>query len=228
VLNGIDTERFSPGDAVWPATGETKVGGEGATLRVGLLASYARWKGLDLFIEMAARVKRNMPDCRVRFYIVGGPVFETQGSQFSESELRALIAASDLSADCVLMPHQPNPERIYRGLDVVVHCSREPEPFGRVIAEAMACGRAVLASLDGGVRELFAPGVEALAATPNDAADFALKIEFLLRNPHEREALGVRARLTAVQRLSRERVGRELREIYLETAPIIGKWTVET
>ena len=37
----------------------------------------------------------------------------------------------------------------YRALDVVVHASTRPEPFGLVIAEAMACGRALVAAPDG-------------------------------------------------------------------------------
>ena len=35
-----------------------------------------------------------------------------------------------------------SPEATFRALDVVVHASTAPEPFGLVIAEAMACGRA--------------------------------------------------------------------------------------
>jgi hypothetical protein len=35
---------------------------------------------------------------------------------------------------------------VYRALDVVVHASTQPEPFGLTIVEAMACGRAVVAS----------------------------------------------------------------------------------
>jgi glycosyltransferase involved in cell wall biosynthesis len=43
---------------------------------------------------------------------------------------------------------------VYRSLDIVVHASTKPEPFGRTIAEAMACGRAVLLSRESGVAEL--------------------------------------------------------------------------
>ena len=56
-----------------------------------------------------------------------------------------------------------------RALDIVVHASTAPEPFGLVIAEAMACGRAVIASDAGGAREIFTPGVDALAHTPGDS-----------------------------------------------------------
>ena len=49
-----------------------------------------------------------------------------------------------------------------RALDVVVHASTQPEPFGLVIAEAMACGRAVVVSSGGGAAEIVTPGEDAL------------------------------------------------------------------
>jgi glycosyltransferase involved in cell wall biosynthesis len=48
----------------------------------------------------------------------------------------------------------PRPADAMRALDVVVHASTDPEPFGLVVAEAMACGRAVTTSGTGGASEL--------------------------------------------------------------------------
>ena len=56
-----------------------------------------------------------------------------------------------------------------RALDVVVHASTLPEPFGLVIAEAMACGRAVITSGTGGAGELVRDGVDAVTHRPGDA-----------------------------------------------------------
>ena len=62
---------------------------------------------------------------------------------------------------------------MFRALDVVVHASTKPEPFGRVIVEAMSCGRAVVVAKDGGAAELFEDGVSALASPPGDASALA-------------------------------------------------------
>ena len=56
------------------------------------------------------------------------------------------------------------PAPAMRALDVVVHASTRPEPFGLVIAEAMACGRAVITSASGGAAELVDAGEDALDA----------------------------------------------------------------
>ena len=71
-----------------------------------------------------------------------------------------------------------NARRLYvveRGsLDVVVHASREPEPFGLVIAEAMACGRAVITTANGGAAEwkrLSAMGADGFLVKPVHAKD---------------------------------------------------------
>ena len=49
-----------------------------------------------------------------------------------------------------------------RSLDIVVHASTAPEPFGMVIAEGMAAQRAVVAARGGGAAELFDDGVTAI------------------------------------------------------------------
>jgi glycosyltransferase involved in cell wall biosynthesis len=55
-----------------------------------------------------------------------------------------------------------------RTLDILVHASTQPEPFGRVIAEGMACGCAVICSAAGGAAELITEGQDALAHSPGD------------------------------------------------------------
>lgn len=218
IFNCVDTERFSPGAPSSLSLDER--GGIPAAktgvLRVGMLASYARWKGQDLFLKAAALLKKSAPDLDVRFYIVGGPIHKTQGSQFSVEELRKLAGELGVAEHVGFVPFQDAPEEIYRALDVVVHCSTQPEPFGRTIAEAMSCGRAVVATLAGGVTELIRPGEDALGVKPNVATDLARTIEELLRNQSLRESLGSNARSAALERFSRARLGLELRDAYLK------------
>jgi glycosyltransferase involved in cell wall biosynthesis len=94
---------------------------------------------------------------------------------------------------------------VYRALDVVVHASTRPEPFGLVSVEAMACGRAVVATPAGGSAELFTPGVHAVSAGSLGAASLADAIASLLDDGGLRRSIGVRAREHAVGRFGRER-----------------------
>ena len=86
IWNAVDLRRFSPdGDRLdldkrsgLPAPAE-------GVVRVGLVATFARWKGHHVFLEAIARLP---PSLNVRAYVIGGAVYETGNSQVSIEELR--------------------------------------------------------------------------------------------------------------------------------------------
>src|SRR5207245_11100852 len=57
-----------------------------------------------------------------------------------------------------VVPFQSQVELAYPEFDLVVHYSLRPEPFGRVIVEAMACGVAVIAAAEGGPTQILSGG----------------------------------------------------------------------
>src|SRR4051812_3470435 len=73
IANAIDVNAFCPG----PSRGhrlDELVGLPAAgpdTVRIGLVATYARWKGQDVFLEAAARVIRDHSRTPARFYLIG-------------------------------------------------------------------------------------------------------------------------------------------------------------
>src|SRR5207237_1132719 len=73
------------------------------------------------------------PGLALRFFVVGGPIYHTAGSQWSGEELRTLAAQAGIARRVGFVPFQPDPVAAYRGLDVVVHASTQPEPFGLTI-----------------------------------------------------------------------------------------------
>lgn len=188
VHNGVDTNRFAPAAGDPSVLGRVRPG-----LRVGLVATYARWKGQDVFIDAVARLPPDIRSCAT-FYIVGGPIYRTDGSQWSASELEAMIARAGLHGSMFLTGFLSELPKVYRALDVVVHASTRPEPFGLTIAEAMACGRATIASYGGGAIELFEDGISALAAPMADAAGLSNCLGRLLLDADLRRRLGHAAR----------------------------------
>jgi glycosyltransferase involved in cell wall biosynthesis len=216
VYNGIDLDRYMPGPADLDRLDElaSLAPAPAGTVRVGLVATYARWKGHDLFLEAAARIVREHPDASIRFYLIGGPIYETQGSQFSEAELRSLAASRGVDSRVGFIPFQQDTEAIYRSLDLVVHASTQPEPFGRTIAEAMACARPVVVASAGGAAELFNEGVEALGFRPGDAGGLAQAVWGLVQDEPRRNRMAQAARRTAEERFSRERLGREVADVF--------------
>ncbi len=214
IYNCIDTESFSPGQT--DAGRLDQLAGLSPTpldlVRVGLVATYARWKGHELFIDAAAGVVSDSPS--IRYYIIGGPTYSTAGSQFSEAELRKRIADRGLSDRVGLISFQKDLAPLYRGLDIVVHASSRPEPFGRTIVEGMASGRAVIVSAAGGATELFADGVDALGFQPGNLVQLTAAIQRLAENLSLRQKLGSAARATAVRRFNRKQYGLELCRVY--------------
>jgi glycosyltransferase involved in cell wall biosynthesis len=216
VHNAVDTDYFSPGPGdgslldrlanLEPA--DTEV------VRIGLVATYALWKGHDVFIQAARQVRALRPEARVRFYIVGGPIYQTRGSQWTEDELRR--QGADLLAEGKLgFPgFQQDIHEVYRALDIVVHASTRPEPFGLTIAEAMACGRAVIVTQSGGATELFESGHDAVGVSPGSAEELANAIIDLVTDPGKRQSLGQEARATALARFRRERLGPQILDAY--------------
>jgi glycosyltransferase involved in cell wall biosynthesis len=213
IYNAIDLEEFSPEGAhldldalsgLDPATA--------GTVRVGLAGTLARWKGHEVFLRALSLLPAELP---VRGYIIGGALYQTPGSQYQLDELKTIASGLNLPPGRIgFTGYVDRPAAALRALDIVVHASTQPEPFGRVVAEAMACGRAVIASRSGGVTEILEEGVTALAHTPGEAADLASQIELLAIDAELRSRLGRVGRATAERRFDRGRLAIEFAEIY--------------
>ncbi len=214
LYDGIDVTEFAPGP---PETERLDAlaglpPAEGETVRVGLVATYARWKGHDLFLEAAARAHRGGAG-PVRFYLVGGPIYATGGSQTSEAELRGLARSLGILDRVGFVPFQEDTAWLYRSLDVAVHASVLPEPFGRTIAEAMACARPLVAARGAGALEVLAPG-DVVLFEPGDPGALAAAVSVLARDPALRQRLGAAGRRVAVERFSHDRLGGEMLAVY--------------
>jgi glycosyltransferase involved in cell wall biosynthesis len=212
VHNAVDSRRFAPGAGDGPLLDRLAGLAPGPFVRVGLVATYARWKGHELFLEAAAQAARLRPD--LRFFIVGGPIYRTAGSQVNEADLRERARSLGIADRVGFVGFQIDLTPIYRALDICVHASTQPEPFGLAIVEAMACGRAVIVSREGGAAEVFADEEDAVAFEPRDPASLAGAIVALAGDPERRRRLGEQARLRVVARFSRERLGREVLAVY--------------
>jgi glycosyltransferase involved in cell wall biosynthesis len=173
-----------------------------------------------VFLEALARLS---PDEPVRGYIVGGPIYQTRGSQWSRQELEDLVERLGLRGRVGFTGFVRDTPAAMRSLDVVVHASTQPEPFGMVIIEAMACRRALIASQTGGASELFRDGENALAHPPGSDAILAEQIRRLARDGELRRKLGAAGRMTAARLYHRERLAQELLPLYQQLAPVPEK-----
>jgi glycosyltransferase involved in cell wall biosynthesis len=215
VYDAIDTDLFAPAGRVAPLDALAGCAGppEGC-VRVGLVATYARWKGHEVLLEAARRVIAHPDASRIVFYIVGGPIYDTTASQYSLEELRALASRLGLGERVRFVPFQSRIDEVFRALDVVVHASSRREPFGRTIAEGMATGKPLIVANGSGAAELFADGSDAVGVPPSDPGALAEAVRRLALDPAERVRLGRIGRATALERFSRARLAREVFAVY--------------
>jgi glycosyltransferase involved in cell wall biosynthesis len=201
IYNAVDPIEFSPdGDVLDLDLAAGLPAAAPGTIRVGLVATYGRWKGHAPFVSALSRVHASADaSLRIRGYIVGGALYDTAGSQHARAEIETLIAAAGLTGRIGVTGFVERPAAAMRALAVVVHASTQPEPFGLVIAEGMATRRAVIVSAAGGAAELVTDGVDALTHTPGDVAGLARCIERLASDAALRARLGAAARQSALR-----------------------------
>ena len=208
IYNAIDTEKYR--------SLKSELNNVESPLKIGLVATYALWKGHDIFIQAIGQIARQHPALKstVQFYIIGGAIYETEKSQYSRSGLQQLAADLKVEDWLHFIDFQSDIVSSYNMLDIVVHASTNPEPFGRTIVEAMACEKAVIVSSAGGAAELFTHNRDAIGVTPGDPVMLAAAIEDLIANPATRLAIGKAGRSTAIARFALDRLGTDLLLLY--------------
>jgi glycosyltransferase involved in cell wall biosynthesis len=155
-----------------------------------------RWKGGLDFIEAVAKLGR----CDVCCVLAGSE----QRPGFRR-ELEAAIRENGLAGLFRIVEECRDMPAAYMLADVVVSASSEPEGFGRVIVEAQAMGRPVVATDHGGARDTIVPGVTGWLVPPRDPAALAAAIsEALSLRVDERQQLARRAMAHIATNFTRE------------------------
>jgi len=187
IRRGIDLSRFDPErvtqERVIQLAQQWRLA-DGVPV-VMLAGRLSRWKGQMVFLEALARLGGSGFDQRC--LIVGSE--QGRGRYRAELERAARRLGVDgivqLTGDCRDMP------AAFMLADVVVSASTEPEAFGRVIAEAQAMGRVVIATDHGGAREQVLPERTGWLVKPGDPEALAAALaEALALAPGERLAIG--------------------------------------
>ncbi len=178
-------------------------------IAVGLFGRIVRWKGTVEFVQACAVAMRRHP--RIRPVIVGGV---SDGAPKYLEEVRMAVGSSGYPDRFIFAGYQPAPEPYYHAMDIVVHASIEPEPFGMVVPEAMAAGKPVIAAAAGGPLDVIVPGADGLLTPPGDAQALADAISALAADPAMRTRLGERAKVKVRGELDVGRAARRLREVW--------------
>ena len=143
----------------------------------GIVGQLLAWKGQVVFLKAAKQVLDAMPEARA--WVIGG--IPAGGERYA-SELRELAATLGIEDKVIFTGFVRDVPATIGLLDVVIHASLEPEPFGRVIVESMALRRPVIATDAGGPREIIEHGRTGFLLPPGNHELLAEQILTLLND----------------------------------------------
>jgi len=187
VYNAVDI------DAISPSTEQNvfrdEIGAHNSFL-VGIIGQVMPLKGHEVFLGAAASVIKKITNAR--FVIVG------EGNKEYENTLKQMVSKHALDEHVSFTGYRADAAEVMGSLEILVNASMKgrewEEGFSRVIIEAMALGKAVIATDVGGNSEAIENGVNGIIVEPGDAAALAQAIIELLSNADKRALLGKAAR----------------------------------
>lgn len=210
IYDPVDTDRFA---AVANRREETRAAwGIGSDdVAVGIFGRVVGWKGQLEFVSAALLAMQTAPE--IKAVIVGD---QSDGSAEYFDEVKRRIHESPFADRFVLTGYQPRVAELYHAMDIVVHGSVEPEPFGMVVPEGMAARRPVIAAGAGGPREVVTPGVDGLLVPPRDVGAMARAIVELARDPTRRRLMGERGHAKVLARFTIPTISEQVVAVYRE------------
>lgn len=216
IHNGVDLEAFhaGPGDGAFRA----ELGLPPDAVLAVALGQISLRKGTDVLVAAYRAAAAATP--RLHLAIVGERFSLKDEAVAVETALRAATREPGLAGRLHVAPWRADVEQVLRDAEFVVHAARQ-EPLGRVLLEAAACGRAVLATDVGGTAEIFPAATDSARLVPaGDVEELAAGLVSLADDPQLRGRLGAAARRQAEKRFDVRRSADALVDCYRRTASL--------
>ncbi|MEQ8954918.1 MAG: glycosyltransferase family 4 protein [Gammaproteobacteria bacterium] len=164
-------------------------------------------KGQQYFVRAAIRILERHPNAL--FLIAGG-----RGADSTvERNLKNLIRHHGLSGRIRLLGYREDVAELTRFADIVV-LSSLVEAQSRVVPQAFACGKPVVATRIGGIPDLVEHGVNGLLVSPASCSEIAAAIDSLLENPAFAQKLASNGYEFAKEKLSFKLMMDKIMSIY--------------
>lgn len=208
VLNGVDVERFRPGNKESGMLNQYRLEGNRV---VGLVSSLDKRKRPEYIIEAAPKILKECPD--TLFMIVGGEFGPDAAGR--KTELENLAAASGISSRVILTGFLEEVPQVIRLFDLGAAVT-EKEACSRAILEMMATGKPVVAFDTGGNSELVEHGETGYLVKMGDVEKLAWAVIKLLKNDKQRKEMGDKARTRAKNMFDVRLNARKTQAIYDE------------
>lgn len=154
------------------------------TIRFAVAGRITSGKALEYAIKALANIKSTYPHFKFILHIAGSAKRPKDVTYLQE--IKNLILALNMNEQVIFEDHVSDMNAFYQVIDVLIHSTKEPEPFGLVIAEAMGNGCLVIAPDDGGVKDFVINNQTGLTYnssnnTVRSINELTTKLQFLIR-----------------------------------------------
>ncbi|MBI5804736.1 glycosyltransferase family 4 protein [candidate division TA06 bacterium] len=166
------------------------------------------WKGQEHAITALAVLIKKGILCKL--LLVGDAVFADKSYP---QKLRVLSSRLGVSGSVVFSGWMDNPAPYMTVADIVVHMPVKPEPFGRVLVEAMSLGKPVVAVRSGAIPEIIEDGKTGILCTPGE---LPFILEKLIYDPGKAKVMGEKARQRAERHFGIAETAKGIQKILTE------------
>jgi glycosyltransferase involved in cell wall biosynthesis len=156
-------------------------------LLIGLIGNIKSWKGQHIAIEAVKNLKGKIPNIKC---LIIGDVSNLEEDQQYYKYLKNLVNDHNLVKYIIFTGFRKDIPDIISILDILIHTSTAPEPFGRVILEGMVFSKPVIATAHGGPLEILEDDISGFLIPPNNPEALAKKIEQLISYPYNAKNVG--------------------------------------
>ena len=213
IYHGVDTTRFQP-QAINQSL-RRELGIPTSAHVIGFIGRLAPIKGLEYLIQALHQILPTDPDA---YLLLVGP---DPGYQEYVASLYRQTANLGLTERVLFLPGRNDIPNVIHTMDLVVLPTIIPEGLGLVILEALASGKPVIATNQGGPIEILSGCAAGRLVPPKDATALAQAALELLNLPSEhRQLLGKEARAWAIKHFSVNRMIDELSSVYVAVSSI--------
>jgi glycosyltransferase involved in cell wall biosynthesis len=185
IPNGVDTADYAPRRDDGAVRRELGVDVDAPV--VGIVAALRPEKNHELFLELARRVLRQLPNAK--FLIVGDGL--------CRGELEHRAAEMGLTASVLFLGSRNDVPRLLAAMDVFTLTSHnEANPIS--ILEAMSVGRPVVATDVGSIHEAVSEGKTGHLVPAGDSVQLTERVMYLLADDQRRLTMGAAARQAVI------------------------------
>lgn len=217
VYSGVDTQRFTPELEGIRLRFETNIRQD--VPMVAMVARFQSVKGHHVFQAMAEQVVLQIPN--VQFVVAGEDAFGVIADQQYRDEILEKAKTNPLLRSRLhYIGFRHDVEQVYASADVVV-CASDFESYGKANLEAMACGKPVVSTRQGGPSETVVNGETGFLVDAGDAGGLAMQVIRLLQDDDMRQQMGRAGREHILKHFSADTTAQQYQELFEGHLPSI-------